>query len=240
MALHLISAGSNYAGEGCALPDCESDILKAAETFERYCKTVTCLIGAKSARSKQLSALDKLWPKTNSGDCVLAGFSGHGTTEIINGKSVQAILCHDLRLIYEHELRAAFANRPPGVMLISLVDACYSGGLAKGRNRGQPRSVNINSCFRHETELPTRNVKKPNATYAACRAGEVAYSTGVGGAMTLAFLEAFAERTIKTTLPALHKAIQKRLPTAEWPQHPVASFDATMKKRTLKSFVEAA
>lgn len=240
MSIHLLSIGTNYTGESCELPDCELDATNIASDFEPFVSSSKCLLGKKATRPKIVAAVRKMFDHSRKGDLCLCYFSGHGTTDTIKRKTVQAIVCDGLELIYDFELRQELAKRPAGVMVASLADCCHSGGLPRGRNHGSPRTVNISHCFKRDVDVPSRDVKRPNATYTACRAGEVAYSTGGGGAMTNAFREAFAEREVSTTLQAIHKAVQKLLPSAEWNQHPMFWSDNAMKKRTLKSFVGAA
>src|SRR5690606_35996174 len=126
-----------------------------------------------------------------------------------DGKEVQATVCGDLNLIYEAEWRAELMRRERGSMLAMLCDCCYSGGLVRGKK--QARTVPVGHTFRHDVALPTREQRRPNAIYTACRAGEVAYSTGEGGAMTNAFLEEFERRHVNTSLQSLHKRVQKHL-----------------------------
>jgi len=236
--IHLLAIASNNRGESCELPDCELDATNIAEAFEPFCASAKCLLAEKATRNSIFTAVRKFLATLGKGDLGLLYFSGHGTFDTIKGKRVEAIVCHGLELIYDFELRAELTKRAAGSMLASLADCCFSGGLPRGH--GKARTVAVKHCFKHTAELPTRGVKRPNATYAACRAGEVAFSTGMGGAMTLTFLEAFAERQTNTTLPALHKRIQKMLPNDRWNQHPCFYTDNAMKRRTLQSFAEVA
>jgi hypothetical protein len=112
-------------------------------------------------------------------------------------------------------------------------------GLAQ-LNHGKPKTIHVSSAIRPKVALPTRAPDLPDAKFTACEASEVAFSTGHGGAMTLAFLEAFAEREADTTLPALHKAIRQRLPSIDWAQTPQFSCDSALRKRTLRSFMRGA
>ncbi len=237
MSIHLLAVGSNYEGESCELPDCILDVLNVATAFEPFVASAKCLIGNKSTRRGTLSAVRKFLDGLRKGDLGLLYFSGHGTTDKVQGKEIQATVCHDLNLIYETEWRAELMRREQGSMLAMLVDCCYSGGLPRGK-RG--RTVSIRNVFRHDVEWPTREQKRPNSVYTACRAGEVAYSTGNGGAMTNAFLEEFETRHTNTTLQSLFNRVKKHLPNADYPQHPTAYLDSTMKRRTLKRFAGAA
>lgn len=236
--IHLLAIGTNYTGESYELPDCEYDAMQMTETLEPYCTTAKELLGARATRPGILRAVKALLAHLTRGSLGLIYFSGHGTQAAVQGRTQEAIVSHGGVLIYEREIRALLADREKGSLLCSMADCCHSAGLAKGKLRGFKRSIPESFCFLPDIDRVPRVVKDlPDSRWTACRANELAYSTGRGGAYTLAFLESFAERGVTTTLPELHKAIRKRLPTDQWPQTPQLQCDAELRRRTIKTFV---
>lgn len=233
--IHLLAMGSNYTGESYALPDCELDCANVVKAFGPYCATATLRIGKQATRAGVRSAVAKFIKELEPTDMGILYWSGHGTTDRVGGKRVEAIVCDGAELIYDFEMRADLNKRAAGSMLVAAADSCYSGGLPRELKR-KAKKLALEHCVRHTAKLPAKTPAKPNAIYTAC-GQEVSYSTGKGGAFTLAFLKAFSERKDKTTLPALYQRIRKLLPSREWPQTPTFTCDKSLEGRTLKSFV---
>ncbi len=232
MAIHLLAIGCNYRGETCELPDCELDAENIAMALEPYVMTGNCLLGEKAERRGMLKAFSMLKAKLKPTDLAIVSFSGHGTTDNIDDKQVQGIVANDMEVIYEFELRTLLADLGQAVLI---ADSCFSGGLLRGVKRH--RWVPISHCFRRDVEVPRKKHAKPHATYLACKANETAASTGDGGALTKALLEAFGDRKDSTTFAGLAKSVKKLLPTLEYPQHPVFECkDKVFANRTLRSF----
>ena len=237
MAIHLLAIASNYTGESYALPDCELDAAAILAAFQPYCETAKGLIGPRATREGITKAVRTLIGSLNSGDLGILYFSGHGTYETVKGKRVEAIVCHGGSLIYDFEKRQEFNKRRAGSLIAAASDSCFSGGMLRAKwLPGKKRAVDISKLYPHKIDLPTKSPTKPNAEFSASDVKEVSYSTGHGGAWTLAFLKSLAASKFNTTLPALHKRIRKLLPSDEWPQSPQLSIDASLAKRTLKSF----
>lgn len=236
--IHLLAIGTNYTGESYELPDCEYDAMQITKTLKPFCTTAKELLGARATRPGILRAVKALLAHLTRGSLGLLYFSGHGTQTTVQGRRQEAIVAHGGTLVYEREIRALLSDRAAGSMLCSMADCCHSAGLAKGRLRGFKRSIPDSFCFLPDiARLPRVSKNLPDSRWLACKADELAYSTGNGGAYTLAFLEAFADRGEKTTLPALHKAIRRQLPSDRWPQTPQLRCDAELRTRTIKSFV---
>lgn len=233
MALHLLAIGNNYRGTLNELPDCELDAQNISELFAPYCESVTTLLS--KGRESIVKATTKFLSKLGKNDLGILYYSGHGTQTAVNMKISEAIVCNDVRLIYDFELRSLLNERAKGSMLAMAADCCYSGGLSRGI-QGAKRMIPASRCIKHRIERPARMPKGPEALYTAA-GKEPSYSTGQGGAWTLEFMDAFADRKAKTTLPALHKQIIKHLPSDEWPQHPTFECANALAGRTLKSFV---
>ena len=233
--IQLLAGATDYPGYDYGLPDCELDCSRVKEAFKPFAKVKT-LTAKRPTYDALRAAVQSFARNLKPSDFGLLYWSGHGTVDSINGRRVEAIVCYGGELYYDFEMRADLNLRPDGAMIAALVDACHSGGLPRG-HKGRVRKLPIADCVRRSVSLPARSPAKPNAIFSACKATELAYSTGDGGAMTLAFLKAFKQRKDKTTLPALFKAIQKELPSDEWPQTPQFVCDDVLAGRTLKSFV---
>lgn len=239
MALRLLTVGCDYRGETFALPDCARDAESIAETLEPYIASGIELVNEQADRAGMLKALAKIKSQMRKSDLAIVSFSGHGTSDTINGKAAQGIVANDATIIYEFELRRLLADLGQAVFI---ADCCFSGGLVRSdlttKQLKRQRWIPATHCFhRSGVELPSKAAPKPHATYMACKAGETAASTGKGGAFTLALLEAFAEHGDKVTLRGLHNAIRKRLPNKEHEQHPQFSCrDTAFANRTIRSF----
>lgn len=236
--IHLLAIGTNYTGESYELPDCELDVVRIVVEFEDYCSSVTTLTGKQATRAGITKAFRAFAAKLNKGDLGLVYFSGHGTYEMIKGKRVEGIVCQGGSVIYDFEKRTEFNKRKPGSFIVAASDSCYSGGMFKGM--AQARSVSIDKLYRHAVDMPTRSPAKPNAELSASAAKEVSFSTGNGGAFTNVLVDTLSDSGFNTTLPALYKRIRKALPNAEYDQTPQLQIDDVLKRRTLKSFLEAA
>lgn len=232
MSLFLLSCGANYVGETAELPDCALDAESVTIELERFIKSGKELINEAFSRRRLVSALKGIYEKYRTGDCLIGYYSGHGTTDIVDGKVQQAIVFNDLTLMWEVELRALLARFNQAVWI---ADCCHSAGLARGTRKA--RSLPIGHCFRHEPVKLDKKPPAPQAIYLACRADEYAMSTGHGGAFTLAMLEAFREREDATTFEGLFKGIKKRLPNADYSQRPAfVCKSKAFARRSLKSF----
>lgn len=232
MSIVLASVGCNYRGETCELPDCELDASIVAGLFPKLLTFGREVIARNATRRGFLKVYEALKAKKRESDLAVISFSGHGTSDRINGKLVQGIVMNDLEVIYEWELRQMFADLGN---VAFIVDCCFSGGLLRGRQK--QRWVPISHCFRREVSVPSRLPAKPRYRLVACRAGETAASTGKGGALTLAVEQAFQTKRESSTLLGLGEAVKKLLPTKECPQHPEVSYvDKAFAGRTLKSF----
>lgn len=232
MAIRLLAVGCDYRGESVELPDCSLDALNIASTLEKYLASGRELINEKATRINMLYELGRLKASMKPNDLAIVSFSGHGTSDIIDGKRVQGIVSNDLEIIYEWELRQALADLGQAVLIS---DSCFSGGLLRGRQKH--RWIPASHCFQRQVKPPGKLPKKPHVRYLACKENETAASTGKGGALTLALLEAFAKRDIKSTFAGLGAELKKLLPSADCPQHPVYDCaDRVFGNRSLNSF----
>lgn len=231
--IHGLFIGCNYTGTANELPDCELDAERLDDEFAPFLKSGKVLLSNQATRNGMIAALESLKKKMKAGDLALVAYSGHGTTDTIDGKLVQAIVPNDFELIYEFELRRMLTDLGTAALM---ADSCYSGGLTRSMAAGS-RFISISRCRPHAVNLPSRKPAAPHAVYSACGPRETAASTGNGGAMTLAILEAFRERKDATTFASLATRVKKLLPSREYMQHPQFTCkNKDFAKRTLRSF----
>ena len=238
MAIHLLAIGNNYRRTVNALPDCELDAKRVAKLFSPYCASTKTLLS--KGRTPTIVATQIFLRKLKAGDLGLLYYSGHGTQTAVDQKVSEAIVCNDMRLIYDFEMRELLSQRAKGSLLASAADCCHSGGLT--RNQIEParsamrRAVVASRCIKHLATRPQQLADQPNAVFLACLPEESAYSTGDGGAWTNQFLVAMRGDT-RSTLVANHRKITRRLPSADYPQHPQFECDSRLRRRTVRSFV---
>lgn len=243
MSIHGLFIGNNYEGTANALPDCHIDARNCVGTFEPYCDTAKLITGVQAGRTGILSAGHEIKTRLKPGDLWIITNSGHGTTDTINGRKVEAVVCDKFDLIYDFEFDHLLDDgRADETTIAVFSDSCFSGGLTRGINQGV-RTMPVDECRKHAAIPPAKESPLPGVIYfSGCSKGEFSYSTGKGGAMTIAVLKAFGERKDNTTFGQLFKRIAGKgglLPTKDWPQHPQCSGSAADLKRTLKSFAKA-
>ena len=236
MNLLYLGVGNNYASQSYSLPDCALDVENVASDIEPFISWGKCLVDGKGVRKNFLKAFAELKAKKKASDAVMLYYSGHGTSDVINGKRVQGIVWEDGTVCYEDELRAMLADISP---LILFADCCFSGGLSKARGRNQPKFVPMSHLFVDHSAIPTKTRRRTYEYMAACKVNQTADSTGHGGAFTNAVREVFAVHPERLTFASLFKGVRKILPNSEHDQVPqlVYSDDAFV-NRTLKSFVK--
>lgn len=235
--IYFLGIGNQYQGEAYQLPDCELDVENMAAALEPFLAWGKCLLGGKGTERNTRKALAEIGRRKKASDVVVVDFSGHGTSEVVNGKQVQGIVWADGTVGYEATVRQMLAGLSP---LILFSDSCCSGGLAK-HARHRAKYVPHNWLYHQPAaEIPTRVPKRTYQYMAACKAGETAASTGSGGAFHLALAEVFAEHPERLTFKSLYKGVRKLLPNANYQQTPQLTYsDANFVNRTLKSFTKS-
>jgi hypothetical protein len=239
--IHGIFAATNYTGESCQLPDCEYDAMMAAGWFGDVLTFGREVIGSNATRKGFMKTYRELAAKKKPDDLAIVTWSGHGTTDVINGVPVQGLVLADLEILYEFELRKMFADLSN---VLFIADCCFAGGLPRSYKTAtlktirRERWIPSSYCFhRRDMPLPGRVRKKPRVRIMACQAGETAASTGQGGALTLALDEAFQKKQLDTPLLAWGRQVQHLLPNEKYDQHPQVNYvDRTFANRAFKSF----
>jgi hypothetical protein len=225
MAVHGLFIGNNYAGTPDERPDCELDAKRMHRALGPLCKTKTLLTGADATRNGVLFAGGEIKKHLGPGDLWIVYDSGHGTFERKAGRRVEAIVLHDFELVYDFEMDALIdEGRPASSRVFAFSDTCFSGGLERGKFRRPVRSINLRKCKSHPANPPRRDRPLPGVAFvSACLSSETSFSTGHGGAATLAFLAALNKLGAGASFQKLFDLVGGpggALPSEDYPQHP--------------------
>ena len=191
--------GLNYTGQPYALPDCEMDAQAMREMLES--NGVDCQVSTGQCSAEWLIAHLTTVEATRQkkSDTLYLYFSGHGTqiysgTDPFEADRYDEAICLykkgvGIQVLKDHDLRAAL-DKIPGTKIV-ILDSCFSGGMAREvRKPGKARKFvqyDAGSMEVYKSETPkTITPKSPLYYMFACAEQEVSYSTGIGGAFTLA------------------------------------------------------
>jgi hypothetical protein len=194
MAKYSFSIGLNYQGTSSELPDCELDAQNITNALRPFSSKIWTFTNP-AALDLEVGKYTHLTSK----DILVFYYSGHGTL-LPGGRG--ALCLYDSKMYYypTSQLIAKLAMLPCTVVLI--LDCCYAGaGLPRTAlpPTFREKSITYNPEVEiYESKLP-RNVyvsQSPMLSIAACEDDQLSYSTGVGGAFTLSFLESRYNRLI--------------------------------------------
>jgi len=240
MSIHALFVATNFEGTQNALPDCILDARNWRKLLEPYCASSTLLLGKKASRNGIVKAGRKWLDRLEPGDLGILLFSQHGAREKINGVWHEAIVCDDLELLYDFESNDLLRRRAPKTHVVALLDTCHSGGMPRGNPR-IARTIPLSRCTRHKATPPAKmRALRNGIIYAGCEPQQYSYSTGKGGAMSLAMQKAIGEKGADCTFGWLHRRVAGKhglLPTDEFPQTPTVTASVANLRRTLRSFV---
>lgn len=226
-----IIIGLNYTGQPYALPDCEQDADMMAAMFEKQ-GVETFVQKGECSPNWLLSHLAHV-AATQQGpkDTLYIYFSGHGTQfpdKTEKNETGEAICLYEKRkgitLLKDNDLVAAI-DRIPGTKII-IFDSCFSGGM--DRDAVAPIEGMKRKSLKYEAdEMPfyssdiARDVLRRTPQYYlfACSEEQVSYSTGNGGAFTIALKQ--CDRLGYRTLSKIVKAA--RAACYSYGQTPTAS-----------------
>lgn len=239
MSLHALMLGDDYPGTAYSLPDCVLDSERMFAVMQPYLSGSSELLRNEECTLvnlvKWVNAIRKL---AQPGDAFVVYNSGHGTND---GKK-QGIVLHGGFVLWEARIRELLRPLTPAVLIS---DSCFAGGLAHRYETATAKSIMRErwvplSKLPHQSQwTPTKRMGTRRYDYfAACDTGEVADSTGDGGAFTNAILDVLRTATPKLTMNGIHARVRKILPNAEHRQTPqfIAS-DKGFARRTLGSFM---
>lgn len=189
MGKYSFAIGLNYKGTQSELPDCELD----ANSITDSLSVVSSRVANSATPETLLSAVGSYRTLLRT-DTLIFYYSGHGTL-LPGGRG--SLCLHDgkqMQYFPTDLLITKLSELPCNVVLI--LDCCYA---AAGFSRTvlplqyQIRSIPYSSEFPTFELPPSRNVYAVQSTMveiAACENDQVSYSTGSGGAFTLAFMAA--------------------------------------------------
>lgn len=240
MAIKALYVATNFTDTINELPDCELDARNWKKLLSPWCASSTLVLGKKATRKGILDAGKKWLASLEPGDLGILLFSQHGTREMIDGQWHEAIVCDDMQLIYDFESAGLLAHRKRGTFVVVLSDTCHSGGMPRGNPR-IARTIPLSRCKRHKATPPERMRALPDVIYyGGCDDEEYSYSTGTGGAMSLAMQGVIFEKGRETSFGWLYKRVagpKGLLPTDEYPQTPQVTASARNLRRTFKEFI---
>lgn len=226
-----IIIGINYSGTEYALPDCEQDADIMAAILQKQGVKTHVQKGECSASWLLAHLLSVEATRQTIQDTLYIYFSGHGTQfpdKSEKNETGEAICLYEKRrgiiLLKDNDLVAAI-DRIPGTKIV-IFDSCFSGGMdrqAKPPIAGMKRKslqYDPDTMPFHEADI-TRDVLRLTPQYYlfACSEEQVSYSTGNGGAFTIALKQ--CDRLGYRTLSKIVKAA--RAACYSYGQTPTAS-----------------
>jgi hypothetical protein len=193
-----IIIGLNYTGEPYALPDCERDADMMAAMLES--RGVETFVQKGECSPNWLLSHLTITEATRQtiADTLYLYFSGHGTqfTDPTEPNGIGEALClyskkGGIILLKDNDLVAAL-DRIPGTKIV-IFDSCFSGGMNRETAEPQEGMQKKYLAFDPETMVMYESIARrdvlrytPQYFLFACGEAQVSYSTGNGGAFTLA------------------------------------------------------
>lgn len=226
-----IIIGLNYIGQPYALPDCEQDADMMAAMLEKQGVETTVIKGECSPSWFMSHLLHVATTKQGPKDTLYIYFSGHGTQhpDKTEKNGIGEALCfyekrRGITLLKDNDLVAAL-DRIPGTKIV-ILDSCFSGGMDKdsvapieGMKRKSLQYDPETMPF-HGAEIARDVLRRTPQYYLfACSEEQVSYSTGNGGAFTIALKQ--CDRLGYRTLSKIVKAA--RAACYSYGQTPTAS-----------------
>lgn len=232
---------------GC-VADCNNWAATFAQAIPSYLK-LTGRNATKARVVEHLRAIAKTCPQ-GSEHYFFVTFSGHGTfrqgssdPNEVDGRD-EAICCDDFLqggLLWDNEIAAILAGSQGTIV----TDCCHSGTMMRvvvdSPIEAVPRFIPFDAicegllpCEVHKlceganaNRSEARNIRDASGAIpgvihlAGCLDNEYSYDTAQGGAMTLAALAVRRGMQAGATHRYWIESIQRRLPTKQFPQHPV-------------------
>lgn len=251
MPHHGLFIASDYVGTQSRLSGCIKDCDNWHDTFAPALAGKIKLQGRNATKQNvvgAMRAITKQCPRGGS-DYYLITFSGHGTFKAGSATEKdgrdEAICCDDFLhggLLWDNEIAEILANSQ-GTFV---TDCCHSGTMIRATVadyplEGVPRFVPFDQICEGLAGCEIAKICEPadrcrvNARairgadgaipgvihLAGCLDNEYSYDTAQGGAMTLTALSIYRSLAIGATHRYWIELIQRKLPTPQFPQHPV-------------------
>lgn len=132
----LVMGIDDYPGFQNDLPSCLADAAAMSELLaRRYGYEIEILLDKDVTLKSVQEALQRLCHGAQPEDRLFLYYSGHGATVPHRGAMEECLVFSDGTLLLGDDLVAVLKGLPPGIMAM-ILDACYSGGMAK--NYGWP------------------------------------------------------------------------------------------------------
>lgn len=242
---------NDYKGTQNDLFGCVNDANDWHALIAPTCSTTSLLLNGQASRAGILNGISNLLRKLGRGDTGIITYSGHGTwIPDRNGDEAdrrdEALVGADLQLILDDELFTILSKRTAGTNIFFVTDSCNSGTVYRMFNPFPESQFAPRVRFLPPEKLPlaeadharaarvasTRlRIKPPTIVantvhYAGCLETQYSYDAVFNNRPSGAFtycamkaLKSLPKRT--TTYRTWFAAIQRMLPTAQYPQTPV-------------------
>lgn len=239
MAVRCLVAGFNYPNTGMDLPDCVLDAEQKRDLFETVLPDAQVVFQTDRTRTQYLNDLTEFAESIGVEDTGIWYDSGHGSRVRSNTEPDgwdECLVCMPEPgepwppgYYIRDDKVAAILTKARGPVF-AMIDRCYSGTVtremyARGLYFGAirlPRFYPLDEPrYEEDTTTDGRMTRLGPGVllHAACREGQLAYSTGRGGAFSLAWNKLW--RPGKTWRDMQQAIVPTVLPTNEYPQHPV-------------------
>ena len=235
---------NNYPGSANDLQGCLNDVSDWSNLLSQAGFENTIIKDSAATKSKIKSTLASMISASQAGDVLVFQYSGHGTSVIdTSGDEAdsydEALYVYDGALI-DDELREIFTSIPAGVQVIVFLDSCFSGTATRVPIRSGVKRKYV------QTDVINRSMKKRRSflvsedmkeiLVAGCGDDEYCYDANFNGRPNGAF-SYYAIETIKSNLTYSEfiDALNKKLPSSNYPQTPQLECSSTNAKRLVFS-----
>ncbi len=235
MKVHSFHIGINYAGTINELGGCINDARAWSRRCSPYSQSTTLLLERAANRTNIIETGKRILKRLLPGDLLWLTLSCHGTRQRDRSGDEksgwdQAVVCHDLELIYDDEMAGLFKDRVKNSYVFAFLDCCHSETMH--RSLAKARSIPISRCKPHErVKQQYRVTNLPGGwMMAGCEENLYCYDAVIEGRACGAFthygLRALDECKRGSTFNDWFRKVGGKrprgyLPNDEFPQQPV-------------------
>ncbi len=237
--IHSLHIGiNNYRGTNRDLRGCVNDAQDLYALFAGRAATQKLLLDARASRAAVLRSLKELLARLQAKDLGIITFSGHGSYvadasgDEDDGRD-EALVCADLRLIYDDEFSGLLSARDPASRLFVVTDSCHSGTAHRALQDGRTHNIRflpaatitrvIGQPKRPGRERLTVGALPGVIHFSGCRDSEFSYGAEFAGRPqgALTHYLALAYRLLAVrTFGDWFEQLSQCLPSSEYPQTP--------------------
>lgn len=240
---------NDYPGFGSDLAGCVNDGKDLKKKLMKKNFDSKVLIDTEITRKSVFAGIDELLAISKAGDSLFFHNSSHGTYEYRPGSPEAdktdegfCVLSEDRKsidIIWDKEIWLRFKNKKPGVQCVWWADSCFGGGamrLVGSTAKGTPRSIPLAAILKTGAQ-PAPHPKTTEPSFfedkspwpflwmAGSQEIEPCYDATFGGRANGAFTY-WGLKVLDYTPPGLtyygwYQAICKKLPSQDYPQHPL-------------------